>query len=169
MGRPPPPVGYPPIRTRRSRRPLVLLVLLVVTLVAGGYLYLSNRGGPGLANDFVSVTQRVATDARSLPVAARKVQRFDEIGTFSNPALVTINQMNRDDAVLSKIAKTETGRARQIAQRAVSAAGLAIAAAIQYRNAVAFSFNLSKADRNAATLFTSAATLDQEAQAWQKR
>jgi hypothetical protein len=147
----------------------VLLVLLVVTLVAGGYLYLSNRSGPGLANDFVSVTQRVATDARSLPANARKVQRFDEIGTFSNPALVTIAQMNRDYAVLTKIAKTETGPSHQIAERAVTAAGQAITAAIEYRGAVSFTYNLSKADQGAATLFSAAATLDREAQAWQKR
>jgi len=170
MGRPPPPYGYPPVRRRRSRRPLIVLILVLVTIVAGGYLYVSHRSsGSTLANDFVSVDQRVAAGARSLPVAAHKVERFDDRNAFNLDALKTLNQMIADQKTLQKIAKTQTGPSRQIADQAATAAGQAVTAALLYRNSVAFTFDLTAADRAEAAMLSAAATLDQQAHAWQTR
>jgi len=148
----------------------VLLVLLLVTILAGGYLYVSNgSSGSNLAKDFVSVDQRVAAGARSLPVAAAKVQRFDELRSFVVSAQATLGQMGKDRAILHKIAKTQSGPSRQIAEQAATAADQAFTAGVRYRSAVAFSYNLTAADRANALLLSAAATLDQEATAWNKR
>lgn len=147
----------------------MLLVLVLVTVLAGGYLYISrSSGGSNLANDFVSVDQRIAAEARSLPVAAAKVQRFDELHAFDLEALKSIAQMDQDRGTLQKIAKTQTGPSRQIAEQAVTAAGTALTAGLLYRKSVALTYNLTAADRANVTLLSAAATLDQQAKAWNK-
>ncbi len=145
-----------------------MLVLVLATVTAGGYLYVTHRGSPGLASDFVSVSQRAATSARSLPVEAKKVQRFDELSGFANASLVAISDMTRDQATLAQIATTETGPSKRIAEQAAAAASQAITAATDYRHAVAFTYDLSAADQANATLTSAAATLDQAAAAWQR-
>ncbi len=144
-------------------------MLLLVTVLAGGYLYLSQGGGPGLASDFVSVDQRVAAGAQAIPVAAEKIQRFDEVHTWDVFALATLARMGQDRDLLEKIAKTQSGSSRQIADQAATAAQQAVSAGLLYRSAVAVTYNLSDADNAKAAMLSAAATLDQEAQAWQKR
>lgn len=147
----------------------MLLVLVLVTALAGGYLYISHRNsGSGLANNFVSVDQRVAAAARAIPAAAQKIQRFDEVHTWDTFALTTLSQMGRDRDLLEKIAKTQSGSSRQIAERAATAAQQAANAGILYRDSVAVTYNLSDADNAKAAMLGAAATLDQTAQAWQK-
>jgi hypothetical protein len=148
----------------------VLLVLLVVTVAAGAYLYVSHRGpsGPPLARDFVSVDQRVASGARGLPAAASKVQRFDELRGFDLDALKILARMGADRQTLQRIARTQTGPQRQIADRAATMADQALNAGLLYRKSVALTYNLTAADRSEATLLNAATILDQQATAWQK-
>jgi len=142
--------------------------LVIVTLIAGGYLYFTNRSSGGLANDYASVNQRIATAARSLPVAAQKVQRFDDAHVFDQYAIKTINEMIADRALLEKMAKTQSGSSRQIVERGISAANQAINAALKYRYAIAVSYELRNADSARSALFRAASELDAAAQAWQQ-
>jgi hypothetical protein len=167
-GRRPPPPSYLTAAHRRRRR-LPVLVLLMTTVIAGGY-FLSTRGGTSpsssSATDFVSVTRRLATSARSLPPAAENVQRFTELHQFDVVALATIARIDQDRDLLIKFAGTQTGSARTIADQATNAANQAADAAANYREAVAFTYRLSNAQSAAQDLMSAAATLDAQAQAW---
>jgi hypothetical protein len=171
-GRPP----QPPYATaaHRRRRRLPIVVLLLVTVIAGSY-FLATRGGGSTsspsasATDFVSVTRRVATSARSLPVTATKIQRFLEVHQFDLVAIPIIASIDRDRDRLIKFAGTQTGTARGIADQAVNAANQAADAAANYREAVAFTYRLSNAQSAARDLASAAATLDAQAQAWSKQ
>ncbi len=149
-----------------------MALLLVATVLAGGY-FLSTRGGSSSGSsvpttNFVGVTQRLATSARSLPAAATKVQRFLELHQFDSMAVATIASIDNDRDLLIKFAGTQTGSARTIADDAVNAANQAADAAANYRQALAFTYRLSDAQAAAHDLTSAAATLDTQAQAWGK-
>jgi len=112
IGRPPPPFGYPPVPHPRTA-PLVLLVLSSSPPWPAATCTFSHRkSGSGLANNFVSVDQRVAAAARP----SRPLPRRSDASTRCTPgtlfALTTLSQMGRDRDLLKKIAKTQSGSSR---------------------------------------------------------
>jgi hypothetical protein len=141
-------------------------LLLVATLGAVGYLLVGRSGGAGNPNDLVHVDQRIARDARSLPYAAQRVQRFTELHQFDAVAVAVIAEMDNDVAQLQHLSAADSGSGRTIIDASVAAAQQAIDAAGRFRHAVAFSYRLANADTARQDLFAAATTLDQEVKAW---
>jgi hypothetical protein len=142
-------------------------VLLVVTVAAAAYFLVGrSSSGAGTANDFVHVDQRIAATARSLPVAAQRVQRFTELHQFDAFAGAAITQMNKDLEVLTRLRANESAAGQHIIDTSGAATQSAIDAAGRYRSALAFSYRLANADQARQDLEAAAATLDQQAQAW---
>lgn len=144
-----------------------MLILVLATAGAAGYLYL-NRGGAsgGSTTDFVQVDRRFIADAEAIPAFAQQVHRFAELHTFDVGAGWRMAAMAQEIGHLEAIAGGASGNQKQIADQAVSLARQALDAVGVYRKAVAFSYKLVDADSAQRDLNSALATLKQQASAW---
>ena len=164
--RPPPSYAYRPPPRHGGRR-LLVLVLLVATLGAVGYLFLGRGGSSSAATGFLGAEQQSVKAATTVVTAAHEVQRFAALHSFDLVATAQTEVLSRQLASLQSIASNSTGRQQQIANQAVSADQQAIDAVGRYRKAVAFTYRLADADAALRDLVDAVASLNQQAQAWQ--
>ena len=143
------------------------MLLLVASLAVGAYLVVGRRGTSSASStDFVGTTTALITVAQSVPVAAQKVQRFLELHSFDLDAQAALGQLQTDENRLQSIAHNQSGPARQIADQAVTAGNHAIDAVGRFREAVAFSYSLSRANTAVQDLDAAIVSLQQELKAW---
>jgi hypothetical protein len=157
---------YGPPRRHGARR-LLVLILILATIGAGGYLYL-NRGSSssGSTTDFVQVDQRFIADAYAIPGAARQVHRFAELHAFDQSAIFAMAAMAQEFGHLQAIAGDASGNQKAIADQAVTTAQQALDAVGQYHKAIAFTYRLIDADTAAHDLSTAIASLKHQITAW---
>jgi len=143
-------------------------VLLVATLGAVGYLYLSRGGGNSSATGFVGANQESVKAADTVVRAAQDVQRFKELSAFDHIATAQIVVLFKQQTTLQNIAAGASGRQKQLAGEAVTTVKQAVDAIGRYRKAVALTYRLSDAETAQQDLNNAVASLKQEAQAWQR-
>lgn len=145
-----------------------MLVLVLATIGAAGYLYLSRTSttsstGGGL----VGSEQRVVKAADTLAAGAQRVQRFATLKSFDLIAQGQVINMTREMTALQHIEAGASGRQKQIAGQAVTDVQQAIDATLAYRKAIVFTYRLSDAASAHTDLLSAIADLKQQAQAWQ--
>lgn len=144
-----------------------MLVLVLATLAAAGYLYLARSSGSGSATGFLGANQQSVKAAGTVITAADRVQRFAEAHAFDLIATDQIHTLSLQRTTLQSIAARASGRQKQIANEAVSTVQQAIDGVDRYRLAVAFTYRLNEADAAHQDLNNAIASLRQQAQAWQ--
>jgi uncharacterized membrane protein YdfJ with MMPL/SSD domain len=138
-----------------------------VTVAAAGYFVVSRgSSASGTPQDFVHVAQRLAREARSVPTAAKRVQRFLELHAFDQSASDVITQMERDVYRMHQLASGASGSAKPIADQAAAAADQLLSAVARYQKAVAFTYRLGNASTAEQDLNAAVDTLNQQAKAW---
>ena len=142
-------------------------MLLVTTLGAVGYLYLSRGGGSSAATGFVGANQESVKAIDTVVAAAQPVQRFTELNAFDLIATAQSQILSRQVTALQSVSAGASGRQKQIADEAIATVQQAIDAVGQYRKAVAFTYRLADAQSAHQDLNNTVASLKQEAQAWQ--
>jgi hypothetical protein len=144
-----------------------VLVLVLATLAAAGYLYLTRGGNTAGATGFVGADQQSVKAIDTVVTAADGVQRFAGLHPFDVTATAQIQVLSRQLTALQHIAAGASGRQKQIADDAVTTVRQAIDAAAQYRKAVAFTYRLADADSAHQDLNNAVASLKQQARDWQ--
>ncbi|HEY5165522.1 MAG TPA: hypothetical protein VIJ44_06190, partial [Acidimicrobiia bacterium] len=147
-------------------RRLLVLVLVLATLAAAGYLYLA-RSSSGSATGFLGANQQSVKAASTVITAADRVQRFAELRAFDLIATEQIHTLFQQRTTLQSIAARALGRQKQIANEAVSTVQQAIDSVDRYRLSVAITYRLNDADAAHQELNNAIASLQQQAQAWQ--
>ena len=142
-------------------------MLLVATLGAVGYLYLSRGGSSSAATGFVGANQESVKAIDTVVAAAQPVQRFTELHAFDLLATAQGQILSRQLTSLQSVSAGESGRQKQITDEAVATVQQAIDAVGRYRKAVAFTYRLTDAESAHQDLNNTVASLKQEAQAWQ--
>jgi hypothetical protein len=157
-----------PRRHHRGRLPIVLL--LVASLAVAAYLLVGRGGGSGSSDPkgFVASSQGLVDVAHGVLSDAQKVQRFLELHSFDNDTVAAIALMNTYASQLEAVAKQSSGSARQLAQSQVAAAQEVIDAVSQYRQAVVFNYNLSRANTAQQDLTAALDTVQQNIKTWNK-
>jgi hypothetical protein len=143
-------------------------VLLLATLGAVGYLYLSRSGSSAAATGFVGANQASVKAIDTVVAGAQPVQRFTELRTFDVLATAQSQVLSKQVTSLQSVSAGASGRQKQIADEAISTVRSAIDAVGRYRKAVAFTYRLSDAQAAHQDLDSAVASLKQEAQAWQR-
>jgi hypothetical protein len=143
------------------------VVLLLATLGAVGYLYLSRSGSSSSATGFVGANQKSVKATSTVIAAAQGVQRFAELHAFDRIATAQIVDLFKQQATLQRVADSVSGRQKQIADESVTTVKQAVDAIGRYRKAVALTYRLSDAETAHQDLNSVVASLKQEAQAWQ--
>jgi len=153
-------------RRHRGRLPIVLLV--IVSLAVGAYFLVGRHSGSGSGGSqgFVATSEDLVSTAQSVTADAQKVQRFLELHAFADEALARITLMDRSVAQLQSIARQSSGRQQQLASAQVSEGKLAINAAVEFRQAVAFSYKLSSASTAQQALDLAIAAIEHNIQMW---
>ena len=145
-----------------------MLVLVLATIGAAGYLYLSRSSSTSsTGGGLVGSEQRVVKSADTLTAAAQRVQRFATLRSFDLVAQDQVQVMSRELTALQHIEAGASGRQKAIAGQAVTDVREAIYATLLYRKAVAFTYRLSEAAQAHQYLNNAIADLKQQAQAWQ--
>ena len=144
-----------------------MLVLVLATLGAVGYLYLSRGGSSSNATGFVGADQESVKAVDTVMAAAQNVQRFEELHAFDVTARAQIQTLSQQLTKLQSIAAGASGRQQQIADKAVTAVQYSVYGVGQYRKAVASSYRLVDAETARQGLDYAVVSLQQEAQAWQ--
>jgi hypothetical protein len=142
-------------------------VLLLATLGAVGYLYLSRGGSSSAATGFVGANQESVKAVDTVVAAAQPVQRFTELHAFDLIATAQTQVLSKQLSALQGVSAGASGRQKQIADEAIATVQQAIDAVGQYRKAVAFTYRLTDAEAAHQDLNNAVASLKQEAQAWQ--
>jgi hypothetical protein len=144
-----------------------VLVLVLATLGAVGYLYLSRGGSSSNATGFVGADQESVKAVDTVMAAAQNVQRFEELHAFDVTARAQIQTLSQQLTKLQSIAAGASGRQQQIANQAVKTVNEIIFGVGQYRKAVASSYRLVDAETARQGLDYAVTSLQQQAQAWQ--
>lgn len=144
-----------------------MVVLLLATLAAVGYLYLSNRGNGANATGYLGATQQSIKAAATVVTAGTHVQRFSELHTFDVTATAQVQILSQQLTKLQSAEAGASGRQKQIAGDSVNTVQQALDAIGRYRKAVAFTYRLADADTARQDLATAVAALKQQAQQWQ--
>jgi hypothetical protein len=142
-------------------------VLLLASLGAVGYLYVSRSGSSSSATGFVGADQESAKAVVTVRTAAQNVQRFKELHAFDVTARAQIQTLSRQLTKLESIAAGASGRQKQIADKAVTTVKEVIYGVGQYRKALASTYRLVDAAAAERGLDYAVANLKQQAQAWQ--
>jgi hypothetical protein len=144
-----------------------VLVLVLATLAAVGYLYLARGASTANATGFLGANQQSVKAAGTVITAADRVQRFTELHSFDVVAFAQQDVLSQQLAKLRSIETGASGRQQQIAGETVTTVKQAIDAIGQYRKAVSLTYRLADADTAHQNLTNAVASLQQQAQAWQ--
>lgn len=146
------------------------MLLLIASVAVAAYLLIGRHSGSGSSNPtgFVATSQSFLTAGQSVTDEAKQVQRFLELHTFDEQALKRIGEMQVYLNQFESIAQQSSGTQRQLADAQVTAARQAIAAATQFRQAVAFSYKLSNANTAQQTLGLALAAVEHNLKAWNR-
>ena len=144
-----------------------MLVLVLATLAAAGYLYLGRGSSSGSATGFLGANQQSVKATGTVITAADRVQRFVELHAFDAVAFAQQRVLTQQLATLQSIEAGVSGRQKQIAGETVTTVKQAIDAVGQYREAVAVTYRLADANTAHQDLSNAFVSLQQQAQAWQ--
>jgi hypothetical protein len=144
-----------------------VLVLVLATLAAVGYLYLARGSSSDNATGFLGANQQSAKATGTVITAADRVQRFAELHAFDVVAFAQQHVLTQQLATLQSIEAGASGRQKQIAGETVTTVKQAIDAVGRYREAVAVTYRLADANTARQDLSNAFVSLQQQAQAWQ--
>ncbi len=144
-----------------------MLVLLLATVGAVGYLYLNRGGGGTTATGYLGANQASVKAIEGVLGAGAKVQRFAELHNFDGIAIMETQNLQVQQQKVQQAESGASGRQKQVAGDTGNTLQQAIDAVGQYRKAVAFTYRLVDADTARQELASVVASLNQQAQQWQ--
>jgi hypothetical protein len=143
-----------------------VLVLVLATLAAVGYLYLARGGSRASATGFLGANQQSIEATDTVITAAGRVQRFAELHAFDLTATTQRRVLAQQLTKLEGIAASASGPQKQIADQSVTTVKEVIFGVDLYRKAVASTYRLVDADQARRGFDYAVASLQRQAQAW---